>query len=179
MPENPGRSDRETSILFCPTNQNTMAEIRIRNAEPELIAQLEAISAQLKEATITGTLEKMIPRYHDLEERVKEQNKELGELSQIVRAYESQESNFISDYREFIETVQQHKREIISFETLQIKVLGMIINAKKKAKKKKPSGTKKKPARSRAGQVKAKKVPRKKVITKKPAKKTKKVNRKK
>lgn len=62
-----------------------MAEIRVRNAPAQLVKDLKAIAQELRQTTITGTIEKLIPRYHDMQTRIKEQNEEIGALARSLR----------------------------------------------------------------------------------------------
>jgi len=119
-----------------------MAEIRVRDASPQLIKGLEAIAMELREATITGTLTKMIPRYLDMKKRIEEQNKEIADLSKEVRQAKYKEGTLHEHFEVFVSNL---KRSLIAAQH-DAKTFGTNKKARKPdpgAKKKKLSPTKK------------------------------------
>lgn len=88
-----------------------MAEIRVRDASPQLIKAFQAIAMELKEATITGAITKMIPRYLDMQKRIIEQNKELSELSAELRRYQFKESTMKEQFTDLVGLLDRQLRE--------------------------------------------------------------------
>jgi len=90
-----------------------MAEIRIRDAAPELIKGLQTIATELREATITGCLTKMIPRYLDMKKRIAEQNQEIADLSKELRDYAYRKSNMDYHFNEHVGNLKKSLSEAL------------------------------------------------------------------
>lgn len=90
-----------------------MAEIRVREASPQLVKAFENICLDLREATISGAITKMIPRYWDMKKRIEEQNKEIGELSRKLRTLEFKETSLNEHFNDHIRTLAQSLKDAI------------------------------------------------------------------
>lgn len=100
--------------------QTTAKDIRVKNPPPEVVKGLAEVCIELKEATIAKALKKMIPRYWDFKKRIEEQNKEIAELSQRVRAFEMNESTLKESFERHVRflnnnlnSLQQNMREAV------------------------------------------------------------------
>lgn len=130
-----------------------MAEIRVRDASPKLIEQLQIIAKEVREATVAGTIEKMIPRYHDMKKRITEQNTEIAKISNDLRTLQFKFSNIQQDIKGGLTVLLDMRKEIdhsVNILTKQLQTFG----------------TKKKPAARRPGARSGKNVPKKKPINK-------------
>lgn len=90
-----------------------MAEIRVREASPQLVKAFENICLDLREATISGAITKMIPRYWDMKKRIEEQNKEIAELSRKLRTLEFKETSLNEHFEEHIKMLGQALKDAI------------------------------------------------------------------
>ena len=126
-----------------------MAEIRVRDASPELMKQLQQIALETKQATVTGVLTTMIPRYHAMKKRIDEQNSELAKLANELREAKYRLSTAKSELQYIQESIKQHLRETTA----------RLASIKKQSDK---FGTKKPSSAGRPGQPGKKKVPNKK-----------------
>jgi len=89
-----------------------MAEIRVREATPQLIKQMGEIMLDVKEATIAGALAKSIPRYFDMKKRIIEQNEEIAKLTRELREYQNRIANAGSDITDFIIDSQNFGKDL-------------------------------------------------------------------
>lgn len=128
-----------------------MSEIRVKNAAPELIKGMQSIALEFKEATIAKALIKLIPRYFDLKKRIEEQNKEISELTILLRKHEWKESSlhqsfqqhlyFLSDNIKMLEKIQ--KEALMKAQQFGTKKKARKPAPVKKSKKLSPSKSKK------------------------------------
>lgn len=135
-----------------------MAEIRVRDVDPAIIKQLEEIAKELGQATITGTLIKLFPRYNEMKKRIVEQNNEIGKLSQELRQAQFTISGAKSELEEIQYLIKGHLQETTR----------SLVQIKKQSDK---FGTKKKTRAPGAGQPGRKNVPRKPKPSSKPKRK--------
>lgn len=82
------------------------ADIRVRNADPKLLAEFEKIAQDVKANTHAGTIEKMIPRYWDFKKRVEEQNQEIAKLTRELRTVQFRNSELESNFDRFNDYVK-------------------------------------------------------------------------
>lgn len=89
-----------------------MAEIRVRDASPQLMKQLQEISLEMREATITGTLTRLIPRFHDQKARIKEQEEEIRKLSFELRQHQMNKSSMHEQFNLLAGFLRMHGKDI-------------------------------------------------------------------
>ncbi len=85
---------------------DSKTEIRIRNVDQSLIAQLENIAKEKSFPTITGTVTYLAENYYTWQKNLKEQNQHIQSLQKELSEYRLKENSFKSTVEAFIEDLQ-------------------------------------------------------------------------